>query len=180
MKSPEELTLEEKIEILSNYIRYLLATQAAMVMPLIEKYGDEAKEYLKKQLRLKMKVHFEKLIKKKKIKERNLKAFRELFWETVLLPLSIIGQSGGIVVEATDKKLVTRDTKCIELESWKEITDKPEIMCEIDAETAFAMAEAINPKLKYTKYSGDKIKGKIDWGLPYGKPYCEFIVELKE
>jgi hypothetical protein len=180
MKSLEELTPEEKIEILANYIKHLLATQAGMVMPLIEKYGDEAKEYLKKQLRLKMKERFKKIIKEKKIEDQSLNAFREFIWETMLLPLTIIGQRGGIVVEATDKKLVTRDTQCIELESWKEMTDKPEIMCEIDAEIAFAMAEAINPKLMYTKYSGDKIKGKTDWGLPYGKPYCEFIVELKE
>ncbi|MEM3061752.1 MAG: hypothetical protein QW265_05035 [Candidatus Bathyarchaeia archaeon] len=180
MKSLEELTPEEKIDILANYIRYLLAAQAGMVMPLVEKYGDEAKDYLKRSLRLKFKERFKRIFDAKKVAKRDLNAFRESFWESVLLPLAIIGQRGGMVVEATDKKLVTRDTRCIELESWKEMTDKPEIMCEIDAEIAFAMAEAINPKLKYTKYSGDKIKGKTDWGLPYGKPYCEFIVELED
>lgn len=180
MKSLEKLTPEEKIEILANYIKHLLVAQAGMVIPLIEKYGDEAKEHVKKWLRLKFKERFEKMIKEKKIEKHDIKAFQEFIWETILLPLAIIGQSGGIVVEASDKKLVTRDTQCILLEAWKEITDKPEIMCEIDAEIEFAMAEAINPKLKYTKYSGDKIKGKTDWGLPYGKPYCEFIVELEE
>jgi hypothetical protein len=60
---------------------------------------------------------------------------------------------------------------CILLDAWREGTDKPEIMCEIDSEVEKAMAWAINPKMSYTKY---------DWGMARGGPYCEFIVEIKD
>ncbi|MEM2896931.1 MAG: hypothetical protein QXG01_05095 [Candidatus Bathyarchaeia archaeon] len=157
MKSLEELTPEEKIDILANYIRYLLAAQAGMVMPLVEKYGDEAKDYLKRSLRLKFKERFKR----------------------------IFDDENGIFVKEWVRDDLSSIERLYRMHSFLDAkarlkTDKPEIMCEIDAEIAFAMAEAINPKLKYTKYSGDKIKGKTDWGLPYGKPYCEFIVELED
>jgi hypothetical protein len=170
LESLEKLDEKKKIEILSNFIKHLLMVQAAMVVPLVERYGEEAKEYIKQRLRDQMRQRYKQIAKEKKLGS-DLSAFSKLIWGTCLLPLAIIGQKGGTVVEATDRRLVTRDTMCVLLEGWKEGTDKPEIMCEIDSEVEKAMAEAINPNMTYTKY---------DWGMARGKPYCEFIVELKE
>lgn len=166
----ESLDDSKKVEILSKFIRHLIASQAAMVVPLIKKYGDEAKEYVKNELRKIMRERFKRMCKEKGLGD-DLNSYRKMIWDTILLPSSVLGQMGGTVVEASDKKLWTRDTKCIMFEGWKETTDSPEIMCEIDAEIEKALAEAVNPNLHYTKYY---------WGMPRGEPHCEFIVEFKK
>jgi hypothetical protein len=175
-----KLTSNEKIKILSDAVFRCIAFQAAMVMPLIEKYGDEAKEHVKKELRKKMVEYYRKKLDAMKVEKRDLDTFNQLFMNEIMNSLIIMGQTGGVIVEKTDKKLVTRDTKCIVLEAWKTFTDKPWIMCEIDSEIEKAMAEAVSPKLVYTQYSGPKVKGKTQWGLPWGKSCCEFIVEMKD
>ena len=175
-----QFTTEEKIEILSAAVIRNIAVQAAMVMPLIEKYGDEAKEHVKKALRKNMVEYYKRMLSSKKVKKRDLEAFNQLFMSEIMNSLIIMGQTGGVVVEKTKKRLVTKDTRCIVMDAWKTFTDKPEIMCEIDSEIEKAMAEATDPKLVYTQYSGPKVKGKTQWGLPWGKECCEFIVEKKD
>ena len=175
-----QFTPEEKIEILSAAVFRNIAVQAAMVMPLIEKYGDEAKEHLKKALRENMVNYYKRMLDSRKVERRDLDSFNKLFMSEIMNSLMIMGQTGGVVIEKTEKRLVTKDNRCIVLDAWKTFTDKPEIMCEIDSEIEKAMAEATDPKLVYTQYSGPKVGGKTQWGLPWGKECCEFIVEKKD
>ena len=178
--SKKELTKDEKIEILSEAVFRNIAVQAAMVMPLIEKYGDEAKEHVKKELRKVMVAHYRRKLKSMKIAKRDLETFNKLFMDEIMNALIVMGQTGGVVVEKSQRKLVTKDTKCTVLDAWKVFTDKPEIMCEIDSEIEKAMAEAVSPDLVYTQYSGPKINGTTQWGLPWGKACCEFTVEVRD
>ena len=176
----KELSCEEKIKVLSDAVYRNIAVQAAMVMPLIEKYGDEAKEHVKRELRKTMVEYYKKKVDSMKVKKRDIETVNRLFMSEIMNPLILMGQTGGVVVEKTEKRLVTKDTKCTVLEAWKTFTDKPEIMCELDSEIEKAIAEAVNPKIVYTQYSGPKVKGKTQWGLPWGKSCCEFIVEMKD
>ena len=175
-----EYTQEEKIQILSAEIFRQIALQAAYVMPLVEKYGDEAIQHAKKELRKSMVAHYKKIFDSMNLKKRDLGAFHEFFMKEVIAPVEIMGTVGGVVVERTERKVVTRDTKCTSLEAWKTYTDKPWIMCDIESEVEQGMAEAMNPKMVYTQYSGRKVKGKTQWGLSKGKPNCEFIMEMKD
>lgn len=178
--SKREYTNEEKIQILSAEIFRQIALQAAYVMPLIEKYGDEAVQHVKKELRKSMVAHYKKRFEAAGIKNGNLDDFHEFFMKEVIAPVAIMGTEGGILVEKTKKKMITRDTKCTTLNAWRTFTDKPWIMCDIESEVEQGMAEAMNPKMIYTQYSGPKVKGKTHWGLSKGKPFCEFIMEIKE
>jgi hypothetical protein len=178
--SKKELASDEKIRILSDAVFRNIAIQAAMVMPLIEKYGDEAKEHVKKELRKAMVAYYRKKLDSVKAGKRDLETFNKLFMDEIMNSLIVMGQTGGVILEKTGKKLVTKDTKCTVLDAWRVFTDKPEVMCEIDSEIEKAMAEAVNPNLVYTQYSGPKIRGKTQWGLPWGKACCEFIVEAKD
>ena len=176
----EKLTPDEKVEILSAEVRRQIALQAAYVMPLIEKYGEEAMKHVKKELRKTMVAHYKKRFDQMKLKKRDLDGFHEFFMKEVIAPVAVMGTVGGVLVEKTPKRMVTRDTKCTQLDAWKTLTDKPWIMCDIESEVEQGMAEAMNPKMVYTQYSGPKIKGKTRWGLSKGRPCCEFIMEMKD
>ena len=159
-----------------NLLNRLTLMMAAMVVPLIEKYGDEAMEYLKKSLREIMVRHYKRVFDQMNIEKRDLKTFGKIFYQQVVRPLEAVGQK-EVVIESTDRRSVNRAIRCVELEGWRQVTDKPEILCELDEAICKAMAEAFNPKLVYKKYSAEVVDGKHQWGLPWGKPYCEFIME---
>lgn len=172
----EEKISTEDFKILLNRLSIMMA---AMTIPLIEKYGDEAKEYLKEEVRKRMLEYYKNMFDQMKIEKRDLKTFSKIFYKLVVAPLELAGQREE-VIESTEKRIVTRATRCVELEAWKHITDRPEILCELDGVICQAMAEAFNPKFVYKKYSGNIAEGKIQWGLPWGKSCCEFIVEFVE
>jgi hypothetical protein len=176
----KEYSQEEKIKILSKEVSRQISLQAAYVMPLIEKYGDEAVQHVKKELRKSMVSYYKGRFEAEGIEGGGLDDFHEFFMKEVIAPVAIMGTQGGVIVEKTKKKMVTRDTKCTTLNSWKTFTDKPWIMCDIESEVEQGMAEAMNSKMIYTQYSGPKVKGKTQWGLSKGKPCCEFIMEMKD
>lgn len=159
-----------------NLLTRLTMMMAAMVVPLIEKYGDEAMGYLKNKLWEIMVEHYKRVFDQMEIEKRDLKTFGTIFYQQVVRPLEALGQKEA-VIESTDRRSVNRAIRCVELEGWRQVTDKPEILCELDEVICMAMAKAFNPKLVYKKYSGDVVDGKHHWGLPWGKPYCEFIME---
>jgi len=107
-----------------------------------------------------------------------MRSFGKVMYNHMIGPITVAGQREE-VVEETQDRLVTRAHKCVELDVWKQVTSVPELICEMDAVFMSAMAEAFNPDLVYRQYAGPLKEGKIQWGLPWGKNYCEFVMENK-
>ena len=75
-------------------------------------------------------------------------------------------------IEATPERAVWKVTKCEWWERYKEFEVDPELSPCAPTDQAWGEAglKAVNPKLTY----------KITKAMPWGDPYCECVIELKE
>ena len=145
-------------------IRYA-STFVFLAKAFISKYGEEAKEIIKKA-RYNYGYH-EGQILAKMAKEKNLKEYIDLWmwqFDPTLERMEI--------VEKNDKKFLFKVHRCVHYETWKKFGFNQEelhmlgdIFCVYD----FGVADGYNPKLNLRR---------AKW-LPKGDMYCEFKFKLQ-
>lgn len=76
------------------------------------------------------------------------------------------------IIEATRERAVLRRTQCVWIERYKEYEVDTELLTCPPAHQAFSEEglKAINPKITHT----------LTKAIPWGDPYCEWIIEFKK
>ena len=75
-------------------------------------------------------------------------------------------------VEETSERVVRRATKCVWMERYNDVEVDPALSTCPAGDQAWGEEglKAVNPKLTY----------KLTKALPWGDPYCEFVIEFEE
>ena len=148
----------------------LMRWQAITTIPLIEKYGDSALEFLKKKVYELAFKAAKKRFENYSTDRRSLSDFRHEISERLLLPTILLGSTGRMI-SLTETKMISEDLSCAFNNAWREVTSKPVLMCELYDSIDRAYANAFNPDLDYEQY------GK---GLAEDEDRCCFIMKMKE
>ncbi|MHA1713747.1 MAG: hypothetical protein ACTSW4_06900 [Candidatus Ranarchaeia archaeon] len=164
-----QLWLKEIVERFSLMLGVMLA-------PLLERLQPEEMENLKKEVDQRAQDYYRRKFGSLDLEDRSLESFGKMMYNHLIGPLTVAGQQEA-VIEKASRRLVTEAYKCVELDVWRQITGSPHLICELDAVLMAAMAKAFNPDLRYLEYSGPLKNGQIQWGLPWGKSRCRFIME---
>ncbi len=164
------MPLEERYKLLKEFANHLMQWQAMTTIPLLEKYGDSALEYLKKkaydlafQAAKKRYAQFPK-------DKRSLSDYRQEILQRLLIPTILLG-SKGQMISLSDSEMVSEDLSCAFNNAWREVTSKPVLMCELYDVIDRAYANAFNPRLDYKQY------GK---GLAENEDRCCFIMQMDQ
>ena len=147
-----------------------------MVAPLIEKMSKEEMTQLKEEVARRSREYYSKRFDAMNLTDRSMEGFGKMLYTHLIGPLTVAGQREAVTEKRVDR-LVTEAYACVENDVWQQISDRPHLICELDAVFMAAMAEAFNPALVYKQYGGPVKNGEIQWGLPWGKPCCQFIME---
>ncbi len=164
----DEIPIEKQVEMLKEFALNLMKWQAITTIPLIEKYGEEALEFLKQQVYDLTYKEAKRRYKSIPEDKRSIADFREEILYRLLLPVSLLG-SKGRCISMTEKEMVSEDLSCAFNNVWREVTNKPVIMCELYDQLDRAYANAFNKNLDYTQY------GK---GLALNENRCGFIMKM--
>lgn len=148
----------------------------AMITPVIEKMSPDEFKTLQKEVRQRSRDYYTKKFDAMELTDRSMEAFGKMMYNHLIGPLTVAGQREA-VTEKTPKRLVTEAYACVENDVWQQISDRPHLICELDAVFMMGMADAFNPNLVYKQYGGPVKDGQIQWGLPWGTKCCQFIME---
>lgn len=139
------------------------STHATYVRMVMEAFGEKGYEALIRANKKTGILRGHSLLKKKAIKDKNMKAFVQY-----LVDMNPYLGFKFSILEQSERKAILRVTYCPWFKTWKSMDMFPEI-CEIVTKIDEGMAQAVNPKICL----------KIGTSLMRGDSHCDYIFEEK-
>ena len=134
---------------------------------MVTKYGDEGRKLIEDALRNQGEIQGKKIFVERMQVEPNLQGFLK-----VLFPImESMGFEWGIV-ELSEKRCITRVTRCRLQERWKLVGAPKDIMCDIWDNYNLGFRYAINPANPIFHYHLKQ--------MYKGDAYCELVWEIRE